>query len=539
MRGRDAAFLAFLAAGACALGTTVFAPKVGPLESLATAKNAANASDLRDVISQIDAAFRRSWNQVGLQPAPPAHDLAVMRRVSLGLMGSIPSLEEIRRFESTPRERRVDAWVDTLLKDRRTADYLAERIARVLVGTEDGPFVLFRRRRLTTWLSDAIHANRPYDEVVRDLISERGIWTDHPATNFVTVTIDQQTQRPDPERLAARVSRAFLGIRLDCAQCHDHPFQPWKQSEFRGLAAFFGGAHADLRGVRDETVDYSPLDAATAKPVPVDPCVPFLTELLPPDGSARSRLAAWVTDENNAQLSRVTVNRIWALLYGRPLCEPIDDLPPDAEQPEALKLAAADFASHGFDLHRLIRLLSRCETFRLDSGTVEDESSPSADDAVEWAAFPITRLRPEQVAGSLFQCASITSIGPDAFWFVRLLAFTGRNEFVRRYGDVGEDEFEDRSGTISQRLLLLNGDLVKSTTADGIYSAVSRIASQASTSEKAVEAAYLAVLTRRPTPDESAHFQKQLDEKRGDARTQAVSDLYWTLINSTEFSWNH
>ena len=149
-----------------------------------------------------------------------------------------------------------------------------------------GPFVQFRRRRFTTWLSDAILANRPYDAVVRDLVADQGLWTDHPATNFVSVTFSEETKLPDPERLAARVSRAFLGVRIDCAQCHDHPFQPWKQADFRGLAAFFGGVYSSLRGIRDQDNAYQPLDRKTKEPVKVEPRVPFLPELLPASRAA-------------------------------------------------------------------------------------------------------------------------------------------------------------------------------------------------------------------------------------------------------------
>jgi len=131
--------------------------------------------------------------------------------------------------------------------------------------------VKFRRRRFTIWLSDAILENRLYDTVVRDLVADQGLWTDHPATNFVSVTISEETEIPDPERLAARVSRAFLGVRLDCAQCHDHPCQPWKQADFRGLAAFFGSVHSNLRGVRDGESMYHPLDRKTKQAVTVEP----------------------------------------------------------------------------------------------------------------------------------------------------------------------------------------------------------------------------------------------------------------------------
>jgi hypothetical protein len=518
----------------------VSAPRIRPFEAKVENRPAATDSDeLRAIVAKLDSALQKAWAARGLRPSAPAPELAVMRRAALALLGSIPSLEEIRRFEATPAEARLERWTDSLLHDRRTADYLAERFARTFVGTEDGPFVLFRRRRLTSWLSDAFHTNRAYDAIVRDLIAEQGLWTDHPATNFVTVTFDQEKGRPDPERLAARVSRAFLGIRLDCAQCHDHPFEPWKQAEFRGLAAFFGGVRTDLRGVREESNDYAPKALGTNASGLMEPCIPFQKELLPQAGTPRSRLAAWVTNEQNVHLARVTVNRMWALLYGRPLCDPIDDLPEEADVPEVLALAAADFAEHGFDLHRLIRVLTRCQPFLLDSREPYEDAGPTPEQSAEWASFPISRLRPEQVAGALFQSASLASIGPDAFWLVRLIAFTGRNEFVRRYGDLGEDEFEDRSGTIAQRLLLLNGELVRETTKGGLFSSVSRVAQQSSDARQAVEAAYLIVLTRRPSEDELAYFEEIIASKTGESRSEAISDLFWTLVNSTEFSWNH
>jgi hypothetical protein len=492
-------------------------------------------TELGPIGTEVDATFRRLWCEQGLIPAAPAPELAVMRRLSLSLAGTIPSLEEIRRFEARPAGDRIGGWLEDLLRDRRCADYLAERFARAFVGTEDGPFLKFRRRRFVAWLSDAILKNRPYNAVVRDLIADVGVWTDHPAVNFLAVTIDEKTERPSPDRLAARVSRAFLGVRIDCAQCHDHPFQPWKQSDFRGLAAFFGGTRADFRGIRDLENDYRPLDRKGKESDLVEPRVPFRNELLSSSGGPRQRLAAWVTDERNPNLARATVNRVRALLLGRPLVEPVDDVAAAAEIHPVLIAIADDFAAHGYDLRRLIRIIVASETFRLDSAS--EHASESHDAA--WAVFPLTRLRPEQVAGALFQAASLTTLGPQSHWFARLVAYTGRNDFVKRYGDMGEDEFDARGGTIPQRLLLMNGEVVREQIKDGLFGATSQIASLAPDDIKAVETAYLAVLTRRPSAEESAQFAGRLAGTSGDERKRRLSDLYWTLINSTEFSWNH
>jgi hypothetical protein len=539
---RDFLFMGVVLGGASVLGAGLFRPSVTRTVKSADIHAAIRSGDETEpIVTKLNAAFRRHWSEKSLLSAPPASELVLMRRLALSLTGSIPSLEEIRRFESRPSGRRIDAWLNELLKDRRSADYLAERLARAFVGTEDGPFLLFRRRRFTTWLSDALLANRRYDAIVRDLIADRGLWTDHPATNFTTVTFNADTQRPDPERLAARVARAFLGVRIDCAQCHDHPFQRWKQADFQGLAAFFGGVHSDLRGIREGEVDYRPQDRKTKEPKAVEPRVPFRPELRPATGTPREQLAAWVTEPRNPSLAQATVNRFWALLFGRPLVEPVDDMTAAGELPEALELLASDFSAHGYNLHRLIRIIASTDVFRLDSARLVDDGSPSEIDRLEaeWALFPMTRLRPEQVAGSLYQAASVTTLDSRLPWTVRFFSYVGTNDFVKRYGDTGEDEFNARGGTIPQRLLLLNGELVKSKTEDGFFNASSRIATQAPTDQKAVEVAYLAVLSRRPTRQESAHFEAQLRGTKEQERKDRLTDLYWTLVNSTEFSWSH
>jgi Protein of unknown function (DUF1549)/Protein of unknown function (DUF1553) len=534
---RDLLFLGVVVGGAGVLGAGALSPTMArrARPQPQSVQRPGIDADLESVVSLVDTEFHRKWSEQKVVKATPAPDLAVMRRLSLSLCGTVPSLEEIRRFEARPAEGRIEAWLDDLLRDRRTADYLAERFARAFVGTEDGPFLLYRRRRFIAWLSDAILNDRPYGELVREMIADKGLWTDHPATNFVSVTFDPELGRPTPERLAARVARAFLGARIDCAQCHDHPFQPWKQSDFRGLASFFGGARSDLRGIRDAENEYKPPDKKTKEPVPVAPCVPFRPELRPQAASPRQELAAWIIDPGNVNFARATVNRVWAIMFGRPLAEPIDDLAAAGELHPALLRLAEDFAAHRYDLHRLIRLLARLEVFRLDSTT---DLSPSDGDE-SWAVFPITRLRPEQVAGGLFQASSLTTLGPSSHWFIRLVTYTGRNDFVRRYGDTGEDEFDSRGGTIPQRLLLSNGEIVRERLKDELFNSPTRLASLAPGDRQAIAGAYLAVLTRRPTPEEEAHFSARLAGTTGKERIQRLIDLYWALLNSTEFSWSH
>jgi hypothetical protein len=493
-------------------------------------------SGFESVVGEVDTAFRQEWQSEGLKPASPAPDLVQARRLSLALMGTVPSLEEVRQLEALPPDQRIPWYLDHVLADSRYADYFGERLARACVGTEDGPFIFFRRRRFVAWLSEQVAANRPYDQIVRELIAGNGLWTDHPATNFVSVTVQNDKQnQPDPIRLAGRVTRAFLGMRLDCAQCHNHPFTEWKQADFQGLAAFFGQTHVGFRGIQDGSGEFEAEDRHTKAQKVIEPKVPFQPELLPDRGTRRERLAAWVTHPRNPYFPRAAVNRVWALMTGRPLVEPVDNLEPGAPVPPALQILADDFVAHQFDLRRLVRLIASTEVFRVDS-TADHEIGDAEEKA--WAVFPLTRLRPEQVAGSVLQAASVSTLDAETHILFRLFKYGEQSGFVQRYGDTGEDEFGGRGGTIPQRLLLMNGKVVRDKVGAGPRNASARIAWVAPTDAKAVEVAYLAVLSRRPTPEEAAHFEEFLADKSA-PRTQKLEDLYWALVNSTEFSWNH
>ncbi len=532
---QNVVFLGVIGGGIFALGAGLMpAPQPQPLMRFDVSTY--QSPDFVAIVRRVDDSSRQVWTEQRLQPAPPAPDLTIARRLALGLMSTIPSLEEIRQFEHLPEDQRLPWWIDHILQDRRFADNFAERFARAFVGTEDGPFILYRRRRFVAWLAEQFANNRPYDQMVRDLIASEGLWTDKPETNFVSVTVQpDNANQPDPVRLAGRVTRAFLGLRLDCAQCHNHPYADWKQTDFQGLSAFFGQTHLGFTGIHDGPGEYEVKDRKTQEMRTVAPQVPFAAELLPQDGSRRQQLAYWVTHAKNPYFARAAVNRVWALLLGRPLVEPVDNLESDAPAPEALALLADDFAAHQFDLRRLIRVIAYTEVIRLDSVSDKD-----ADEMAEkaWSVFPLTRLRPDQVVGSLLQASSVTTLNAESHILLRLARYGQRNDFVTRYGDSGEDEFDGRGGTIPQRLLMMNGSLLHEKTKDSPFNASTRIGWMAPDDPRAVEAAYLSVLTRRPTPEEAEHFQRFLADSTL-SRAQRFEDLFWTLLNSTEFSWNH
>jgi hypothetical protein len=511
------------------------------------AKASAQDEDLAQALHEVNQLRREALEQRSLQSADMADWLTVCRRVSLALVGNGLSVEEIRQLEQVPEGLRVQVHLDNLLNDPRYHHYWGERWARFLVGTDNGQFITYRRRRFRIWLTEVFASNRRYDDMVRDLIVAEGLWTDRPEVNFLTATFDSNDGRADPIRLAARTSRAFLGLRIDCLQCHndflgnvnlgdvDQP-REGLQSDFHQLAAFYTSAKTSgLQGVREGDADYKYKYLNATDEVAVEPAVPFYPELLPAEGSPRQRLAAWVTHPENHQAARAAVSHVWALMFGRAAGEAVDNLPLDESSSPILEAMAVDFVSHRFDMRRLIRLIAQSEAFRVESRA---ESEITAEHERHHAVFPLVRLRPEQVAGSIIQSARIKKTDRESSLFLQLQTLTGTNDFVTRYGDIGEDEFSTDSVTITQRLMMMNGNLLRELiNINPVLNASAHINMFAGDDEQAVEIAFLSALNRYPTEAERQRFAERL--KESNRRENAIEDMFWVLLNSSELAWNH
>lgn len=611
------------------------------------------ADDLDAAINDVDAQIAALWAEDDVRPAEIADDLTVLRRLALALHGTIPSLEEIRRFEADDRPDRLRYWTAAMLEDTRFADYFAERLARMLVGVDEGQFIIFRRDRFTDWLSQQIAAHRPYDEIVTQMIAGNGVWTGDPEVNFLTgVYANEQF---DEAKLTGRTVRAFLGQRIDCAQCHNHPFDHWQQSEFEGLAAHYGQLRISLVGIEDdaqvlftlpdsaaeeleqcqlsedvrrrfknddslradpkvEVIDEGRLwvivdaDNDESDPEPhfvcrrtdegvevaraagdyvvndtrygeirvVPPRVPFGQEWVPETGTRREKLAAWVTHPENRRFERAIANRVWGLMFGKPYAyetqeyddanneliwkpRTVDDLPdPDdedtAEQLKVLDILGADFREHNCDLGRLVQVIAGLEAFRLESRhPAEDalDEGPETEEDVQrienelqllerrWAVFPLIRLRPEQVVGAMLQAGYVQTIDQNSHLFVRIQRAIGEANFVKEFGDPGENELDDRAGTIQQALLRMNGEMVQNQSKTSPLTAAGHIEGMAHSPERCLEDCYLVCLTRRPTAEETAFFLPKMERDGRKYPDGMVQDIFWTLFNSPEFSWNH
>jgi hypothetical protein len=487
-----------------------------------------------DEVGRLDAMLAARWQTEGVALAPRADDLTVLRRLSLALFGQSPSLEEIRRFEADGGPDRLARWVNAMLLDSRFHRYWAERLSRAWVGADRGPFIVFRRDRFDDWLAGELSKNTPYDQMVREVVASEGTWTGEPATNFITTAV--ANREVDSDKLTGRTMRVFLGERLECAQCHDHPFKPWTQAQFDGVKAFFDRTDVSALGVTTrapgEVKKRSKMGMETRESAHGAPAVPYGDDWLPASGTPRERLAGWLTDARNVNLSRALVNRAWALMYGRPLNEPVDEVPAVGDEP-LLDALAEDFASHGHDLRRLVTTMALARSFSLESREL------GATEKNVWAAYPVTPLRPEQVVGALLQSGAVRSIDRDRHVVVRGVRLLREKAFIDEYGDPGEAELSPQADTVARALFRMNGKLPDDVLKAEPFSTTGRVALLANSDDEAVEALWLSYLTRRPTEEEVQKVRPMLAGLKGEPRGKALADVAWGLFNSSEFSWNH
>jgi hypothetical protein len=458
----------------------------------------------------------------------------VARRLTLALHGRVPSLEEICELESGFGSRSHETFTEALLSEKRYGDHVGEFLSNTMVREQeaDVPFP-FRRETYLTWLTDQLNDGVPYDQWVRRIITAKGMWSEYPEGNFIT---SMECQPPD---LAAQTARSFLGLRLDCAQCHDHPFAHWKQTQFHGLAAYFQdletGYYSGLRP-GEKSLPYTFIDRKRKETVAAVASVPFLPELDPGAGDRRERLATWVTHPKNPYFARAISNRIWMLMFGRGLVEPIDDMDKPERIVGILDVLAQDFQSHGYDIRRLVRVIAATRAFQRQSPMYIETSK---DQEESFAAYPMTRIRPEPLCHSLSQTSLMKPLDRSSNVFIRWSTYLEEERFSKNIGKPREDEVLSSAGSLSQRFALMNGRRLREEWGLEPVPLSTQVALMAGSDDTCVETAFLACLSRRPFPDEAKHFVEQVRGTTGAERAERVADLFWCLTNSSEFSWSH
>jgi hypothetical protein len=514
-----------------------------------------NVEDAKLLAAQIDKLIGAKQAKEKVIPAPLSGDGEFFRRVCLDLQGRIPTVTEMRDFIDDDRANKRWIWVEEMLtgKDedgKPTAAFLypshfATVWRRIILPGNNNPQNQFFASAMENWLRGRLSKNVSYDKIARELLTApvfqnfngRGGATNSNPSAFY------QLNEFKPENLAASTSRLLLGVKLECAQCHDHPFAKWTKNQFWEYAAFFAGI--SNRGVEQPNVRKININGT-----PKTADAKFLdgTEPKWQDGkSTRAVLADWIARADNPYFAKATVNKVWAYFFGVGLIDPVDEEsdenPPS--HPELLDLLAKEFAAHDFDLKFLIRAIVASRTYQLTSRATD----PSQSNPRLFSRAQVRGLTPEQLFDSVAVAIDYkdgSAPQPNQQFNPNFLG-SPRAQFLARFSN--QDKANETETSILQALFMMNGKFMAEATSLKYNKFLYQIAVAPEKGKdpkkivplpRKIEQLYLIALSRLPNAKESARLIKYIEGggKTGD-RNKAFEDIFWALLNSAEFRLNH
>ncbi|HET6883632.1 MAG TPA: DUF1549 domain-containing protein, partial [Pirellulales bacterium] len=494
----------------------------------------------QELAAWIDARFAEQYEQAGDEPAALVDDATFLRRLYLDLQGRIPTVAQVRDFMADQGTLKRQNYVERLVNATERPDRFAERTAnnlsrvwRRMMVPASAPGAAMAVQ-MEPWLAKQFVDNTPYDQFARKLllVSFQGPMPGvvqqpaEPSDPDALAAVFQQAVGPMPENLASAYVRVFLGVRLNCAQCHDHPFTDWKRGDFWGVAALFTGDNskaADARPAPTIVADSTQGLSYTAKLLWSDEPL----KEIPGDKSSRELLADWMTSPENPNFAATAVNRTWQYLCGRGLAGSVDDLDrvPAGER-QVLDELARLFVASGYDLRWLV--MGICQ-----SRTYQQLSHPDTGDDETFTHRPLKSLLPEQVFDSLEQALGLPVAKAD-----NGPRYNGeRAQFVARMNESAPETPIDYKGGIPQALMLMNGKLTaEATNLDSSRTLRAVVDAPFLSEEDKLETLYMAALTRRPSDEEIAFLLDLVRQQPGQQeRKQAYAEIMWGLINSPEF----
>ncbi|MDE0086850.1 MAG: DUF1549 and DUF1553 domain-containing protein [Candidatus Poribacteria bacterium] len=517
-------------------------------------------SSTKHLDRHIDAVLKRE----ALEPSRQTTDTEFLRRIYLDMTGKIPTPEDVLDFidDGSPNKRAKK--IDELIGSRESVDYWTLLWVNWLIGRRDDGDD--RRTGLNGWVREALETNMPYNQFVKELVAADGEIRDNAAGNYVL------RYETSPIFLTSHTSRLFLGLPMQCAECHDHKTEAWLQEDFYSIAAFFTGIESEekeeyqdmdilgepktmrnflIKNSSNERMAFYEFDG-TRESVPprfLDSNEEYKGELT----KKRQALAEWMTAKTNPYFSKALVNRIWKHFMGRAFVEPIDgfgeEYPPT--NPELLVWLAEDFVIHGYDLQHLMRTILNSKTYQRSSET----NKSNEDDEIYYSHAYMKPLNAEQFFYSLMQATGFERLqeiemgginrqgGKEREEMLRSLEYRKRehlNKFLFLLDNGEMEEIEAFNGTVPQALMMINGDMVNNSAnykERGTF--INYVLDNWRDAIDRVEFIYLTVLSRKPTSKEQTYFQRYLERSLYRDKDLAYEDLYWVLLNSAEFSLNH
>lgn len=487
-----------------------------------------------DTAALIDRHIDAGLDSAGLVRAPQADDAEFLRRVFLDLHGVVPSAERAAAFLDSNSPGKREELIDELLASPRFGQNLADIWRRALISPQARE-QRAQAERFANWLAEQLNGDQGWDDAVRDLLTATGTLEENPAVAWLI-----EGRHPlSVTDLTGLTSRYFLGLRLNCAQCHDHPFAEWKQQDFWGMAAFFSQIQTPnrpkmvyLQGVQDDPrmtlaalAGGDAIDGYQVQP----PTFPGGGECSNDDGQTlRGALAGWITAPDNPFFARAAVNRAWWHLFGRGLVNPVDDMHAGhpATHPELLAALSEQFVQSGFDLKFLYGAIALSRTYQQTSRPGQQPDR----EAELFARMSIKVLSAEQLYDSLVQVLGPPQRTPGID--VRL---GERFEFARFFAADGDPDPTQYGRGIPHVLRLMNS---RQFAGRNMGELVSRSALPGRGTDDVVSEMFLAILARRPTPGDRELVREHL-ARAGESPETACREVAWALLLSSEFNLNH
>jgi hypothetical protein len=499
----------------------------------------------------IDELVFKKLAGIGMPPSTICDDATFLRRAAIDIAGRLPNAEETQRFLSETNAMKREQWIDTLLDSSEYADYFANKWTALLRNKRTDAKQMRSTYAFHDWIRDSLIENKPYDQFVREILTATGDIDDNPAVAWYRQVKDPTSELEDTAQL-------FLGQRLQCAQCHHHPFEKWSQQDYYSFAAFFSqvSRKAGPRPGEEMVFHRRGVASATNKKTkqPAKPAGLGAGALaISADDDPRGVLADWMTSKTNRFFARSLANRYWKHFFNRGLVEPEDDMretnPPT--NPELLDALARNFSEHGYDLKNLVRTICRSQAYQLSA-------LPNKFNAVDKQNF--SRFYPKRLTAEvLFDAVNAVTKSESAFdglprgtHAVALPdnSFNASSYFLTVFGrpDASSASECERSqdASLAQSLHLLNAKEIQDKIAADTGRAALLAADKRSDEEKIRELYYLAY-AREPESKEmeiATHYLKKTKPDKGGKevpinRRQAYEDILWALINTKEFLFNH
>jgi hypothetical protein len=485
----------------------------------------------------IDRAVFAKLNRMRIRPSELSTDRDFIRRVYLDVLGVMPTPQEVREFLADVPEARRAHCIERLLVRPEFYDFWALKFADVLRSNgrliqTKGAYAFHR------WIRQCLERNLPMDQLVRNLLTSEGSTFRNPAANYYRIS-------RDPESAVETTAQLFLGVRIQCAKCHNHPFERWTQDDYYGFAAFFSQVGRKKGNLPEEEVVYATGSGDVHQPRTgrmMEPKAlggPVLSD--PATKDRRVRLAAWLSRPDNPFFAKSLVNRIWFHLLGRGIVEPVDDFrdsnPPSND--ELLEGLTADFVKNGYDLKKLIHSILLSRTYQLSATT-----NPLNTDDFLYFSHAQTKLLSAEVLLDAISAVTGTTTAfsglPRGARATQIPDGTMDNPFLKTFGRPARElacECERESeSNLSQALQLIGGATVNGKLRDD-GGRMAALAKSGKSPEWITGELYMTALCRDPNPAEMAAAVKHLSASK-DLR-QAVEDLGWVLINSKEFLFRH